>query len=69
MLYTMTMSGTYSLGKMAKGLYTKYTIYVYIMSIQVMPDFLPNCYSVTKGLREIPSDYVSEPRVTRVVSN
>lgn len=30
MLYTMTMSGTYSLGKMAKGLYTKYTIYVYI---------------------------------------
>ena len=33
MLSTMTMSGTYSLGKMAKGLYTKYTIYVYIMSI------------------------------------
>ena len=30
MLSTMTMSGTYSLGKMAKGLYTKYTIYVYI---------------------------------------
>lgn len=31
--------------------------------------YLSSCYSVTKGLREIPSDYVSEPRVTHVVSN